>query len=189
MNLDSYIESILFFKGTPVSIHYLSKVLGKKEEDIENALKSLEEKLESRGLVLSRLDEKVSLGTSPKSSGFIEALIKEDLSKDIGKAGLETLSIIIYRGPISRGEIDYIRGVNSSFILRNLLIRGMIERVRSTKDQRVSMYNPTFKLLSFLGIKNIEDMPKYKEIRDNIEEFEKESGDEEAIDEPEESNE
>jgi segregation and condensation protein B len=174
MDLSAYIESILFFKGTPVSVSYLSKVLGKKEEEIETALETLEAKLDDRGLVLTRLENKVSLGTSLKSSGFIETLIKEDLSKDIGKAGLETLSIIIYRGPISRGEIDYIRGVNSSFILRNLLIRGLIEKVKDTKDQRVSMYNPTFKLLSFLGIKNIKDMPKYMEVKNNIEDFEKE---------------
>jgi segregation and condensation protein B len=172
MNLDSYIESILFFKGTPVSISYLAKVLGKSDEEILRALEELETKLEGRGLVLTRLENKVSLGTAPKASGFIEALIKEDLSKDIGKAGLETLSIVIYKSPVSRSEIDYIRGVNSSFILRNLLIRGLVEKVKDNKDQRVSMYKPTFKLLSFLGIKNIEDMPKYDEVRKSVEDFE-----------------
>jgi len=173
MDLSSYIESILFFKGTPVALSYLAKVLGKKESIIEEALDTLEQKLENRGLILTRHDGKVSLGTAPKTSGFIETLIKEDLSKDIGKAGLETLSVIIYKGPISRGQIDHIRGVNSSFILRNLLIRGLVERVRSRKDQRVAMYVPTAKLLSYLGVKNIEEVPQYKEVKSDIEEFEK----------------
>jgi len=174
MTTDAYLESILFFKGTPVSISFLAKVLGKNEDEIKEALDVLEEKLEDRGLVLNRHQNQVSLGTSPKSSGFVETLIKEDLDKDIGKAGLETLSIVLYRGPISRGEIDYIRGVNSSFILRNLLIRGLVEKVKSTKDQRISMYNPTFKLLSHLGVKNIEEMTQYKEIRQSVENFENE---------------
>ena len=173
MNLSAYIESILFFKGTPVAISFLAKVLGKKTAEIEEALNILEQKLKDRGLVLTRHEDKVSLGTAPKASGFIETLIKEDLSKDIGKAGLETLSVIIYKGPISRGKIDHIRGVNSSFILRNLLVRGLTERVRGSKDQRMTMYVPTAKLLSYLGVKNIEEMPQYKEVKGNIENFEK----------------
>jgi len=172
MTLDAYIESILFFKGTPTAISFIAKVLGKKKEEIEEALNILDKKLEDRGLTLIRLEDKVSLGTAPKTSGFIEALIKEDLSKDIGKAGLETLSIVIYKGPVSRGDIDYVRGVNSSFILRNLLIRGLVEKVRDQKDQRVSLYNPTFKLLSYLGISKMSEMPKYDETRENIKSFE-----------------
>jgi segregation and condensation protein B len=75
--------------------------------------------------------------------------------KDLGKAGLETLSIILYQGPISRAEIDYIRGVNSNFILRNLLIRGLIERVENPHDQRSFLYKPTLELISYLGLSKI----------------------------------
>ena len=173
MTLDAYIEAILFFKGTSVSVSFHAKVLGKKTEEIENALIILSQKLSDRGLVLSRYEDQVSLGTGPKASAFIETLIREDLSKDIGKAGLETLSAIIYKGPISRGEVDYIRGVNSSFIIRNLLIRDLVEKVKNPKDQRITLYSPTLKLLSYLGLKNFDEMPQYKEIRNNIENFEK----------------
>ena len=68
------------------------------------------------------------LGTAPQMSATVETLTKEELMKDLGKAGLETISIILYKGPISRAEIDYIRGVQSNFILRNLLVRGLIEK-------------------------------------------------------------
>ncbi|PIP86790.1 hypothetical protein COV42_01045 [Candidatus Campbellbacteria bacterium CG11_big_fil_rev_8_21_14_0_20_44_21] len=172
MNLDSYIESILFFKGSPLSISSLSKILGKREDEIVEALSFLEKRLEGGGLVLSRLEDKVSLGTAPKASGFIETLIKEDLNKDIGKAGLETLSIILYRGPVSRGEVDHIRGVNSSFILRNLLVRGLVEKEKGREDLRVALYKPTIKLLSYLGVDDIRKMPGYEEARKKIEDFE-----------------
>jgi len=177
MTTETYIESILFFKGVPVSESFLAKVLGKKEEEIKEALNALEKNLQNRGLVLNRQEGQVSLGTNPEASGFIETLIKDDLERDLGKAGLETLSIVIYRGPVSRSQIDYIRGVNSSFILRNLLVRGLVEKVKNDKDQRVSFYNPTFKLLSYLGLKNMADMPEYKELRNDIENFEKQEND------------
>jgi segregation and condensation protein B len=174
MNLDAYIESILFFKGDPISVNRLSKILGKNKEEVNGALKTLEEKLQDRGLRLVFNEGKVMLGTASKASGFIEGLIKGELSKDIGQAGLETLSIVLYRGPITRSGIDYIRGVNSSFILRNLLIRGLIEKTPNPKDQRSSLYRPTLKLLSFLGVSKLEQMPKYSQIKAQIKEFEKE---------------
>lgn len=176
MNLDAYIEAILFFKGDPISVIRLSKILGKSKEEVEKALKTLEEKLQNGGLRLVSNEGKVMLGTASKASGFIEGLIKEELSKDIGQAGLETLSIVLYRGPITRSGIDYIRGVNSSFILRNLLIRGLIEKTINPKDQRSSLYKPTLKLLSFLGVSKLEQMPKYSQIKAQIKEFEKDNG-------------
>ena len=89
----------------------------------------------------------------------------------MGRAGLETLSIILYKGPINRREIDYIRGVNSNFILRNLLIRGLVERVQNTDDARSFLYKPTFEVLSFMGISKIEDLPEYVEVRREVEEI------------------
>jgi len=111
------------------------------------------------------------LGTAPEMGELIEALIKEELSKDLGKAGLETLSIVLYRGPISRSKIDYIRGVSSTFILRNLLVRGLVERVSNPDDQRSFLYKPTFELLSYLGISRIEDLPEYDAVKQELESF------------------
>jgi segregation and condensation protein B len=84
---------------------------------------------------------------------------------------METLSTILYYGPISRRDIDYIRGVNSTFIIRNLLVRGLIEKAENDKDQRIFMYKPTFDLLAFLGITKIEDLPDYTKIREEFEAF------------------
>lgn len=168
MTLDAYIESILFYKSEPLSITELGKILGRNEEEIKAALVDLESKLSERGIALVWNQEKVRLGTNPEASDFIENLLKEELSKDLGKAGLETLSIILYCGPLTRSEIDFIRGVNSTFIVRNLAIRGLIEKVDNPNDQRSFLWRPTFELLSYLGVTKVTDLPDYEEVRKNV---------------------
>ena len=169
--IEKQIETVLFWYGEPVSIKKLAKIFQKTKEEILSALKNLETNLSNRGIVLIFKDDEVTLGTSKDASAIIEKLTKEELIKDLGKAGLETLSIIIYQGPISRAEIDYIRGVQSNFILRNLMIRGLVEKVSNPKDQRSFLYKPTFEMLSFTGITKIEDMPNYNEARAEIESY------------------
>jgi segregation and condensation protein B len=82
---------------------------------------------------------------------------------------LETISIIAYKGPVSRAEIDYIRGVQSNFILRNLQIRGLVEKITNEKDHRSFLYRPTFELLQFLGVSRIEDLPEYDKVKAEFE--------------------
>ena len=86
----------------------------------------------------------------------------------MSKASLETLSIVLYKNGVTRALIDYIRGVNSSFTLRALLIRGLIEKIPDPKDNRRYIYKPTFDLLSFMGINKIEELPDYDTIIENI---------------------
>lgn len=170
-NLEKQIEAVLFWKGEPVSIKKLSQIFEKTEEEISAALKNLETNLSGRGIVLVMKENEVALGTSKDTSEIIEKLTKEELIKDLGKAGLETLSIIIYQGPIARSEIDYIRGVQSNFIIRNLMIRGLIEKVTNPTDQRSFLYKPTFELLSYMGVSKIEDMPQFAEAKAEIESY------------------
>ena len=175
MTLDSKIEAILFFRGEPVAVKKLAWLLETTEEKIREALAMLDSKLAGRGLQLVFKEDEVMLGTSKDASDIVAKITKEELSRDIGKAGLETLSTILYRGPISRREIDYIRGVNSNFTLRNLVIRGLVERVTNPDDERVFLYKPTFDLLSFLGIKEIQELPEYESVRKELAEAEKET--------------
>lgn len=179
MTLDQKIEAILFFKAEPVSLKKVGQMLAVEEDDIKQGLTILEEKLSGRGIKILYKDDKVMLGTIPEMGELIETIIKEELSKDLGKAGLETLSIVLYRGPIVRSKIDYIRGVSSTFILRNLLVRGLVERVSNPEDQRSFLYKPTFELLSYLGISRVEDLPEYENVKKETEEFEiQKAGDE-----------
>ncbi|TSC60892.1 MAG: segregation and condensation protein B, partial [Parcubacteria group bacterium Gr01-1014_107] len=151
----------------------LSAILKKEEGEIKESLDFLDKRL-TGGLRLILSDKEVMLGTAPELSPLISELTKEELNRDLGKAGLETLSIILYRGPVSKKEIDYLRGVNSSFILRNLSIRGLIERFEKAAS-RSAFYRPTLELLSFLGIKRIEELPEYREVREQIKKLKEET--------------
>lgn len=177
LSLDARIEGLLFWKGEPVRVKKLSQILNAEEKDILSSLEILKQKLEGRGMILVFKDDEVMLGTAPQMSAVIETLTKEELVKDLGKAGLETISIILYRGPISRAEIDYIRGVQSNFILRNLLVRGLIEKVVKPDDQRSFLYKPSFELLSHLGLSKIEDVPEYENMKKEFEAIDKEVSD------------
>ena len=174
MELDARIESILFWKSEPLRADELSKALGVKKDEIEEALSILEKRLVKTGLRLIRKEDSVMLGTAPEASELIQKLQKEELSKDLGKATLETLTIILYESPVSKSDIDYVRGVNSGFILRSLLIRGLIEREANPKDKRTFLYRPTFDLLSFMGLAQVTELPEYGAVREEIHQFKKE---------------
>jgi len=171
MSLENQIEAILLFKNEPISFRELSKIFSVTSEDIKEAVKNLKIFYENRGIVLVDNGEELIFGTHPQTSELIEKLQKDEISRDLGRAGLETLSIILYRGPISRREIDYIRGVNSGFIIRNLLIRGLIERSESEAGERSFSYKATLELLRFLGIKNRQELPNFETAFKKIEEF------------------
>ena len=166
--LDKNIEAILFHKAEAVKISELVKILEVPKDDIESALNNLEKNLKGRGVTLIKNDGAVMLGTTPETAIVIEKIIKDELDKDLGKAGLETLSIVIYRGPIKRSEIDYIRGVNSSYILRNMVMRGLVERI-SVPESRSFVYKPTFELLAYLGVSCVEELPEYVMVNAEIE--------------------
>lgn len=175
MKLDCLVEAVLYFKGEPVLKKELCKILETSDEALKEALKSLSEKMNERGVIVLETEFEVSLGTSPSVAPLIEKIKKEYLEKNLGKAGLETLTIVAYKGPISRNSIDNIRGVNSSFILRNLLVRGLVERVPDEKDQRAFLYRPTIDLLRYLGITKVDELPEYGSIVQSLEKIEADS--------------
>ena len=179
------IEAILFWKGESVSKKDIQKFLEIDEETkkilleinedpsmaTDIAIEDLKSSLADRGLCVVQIEDKYALRTSSSISSLIEKLQVEELNKDLGKATTETLALIIYKGPIKRSEIDNIRGVNSSYILRNLMIRGLIDKEVDTKNSRTNIYKPSFELLSHLGITNIESLPNYNEILIELNKF------------------
>lgn len=171
MDLGAKIEAILFWKAEPVSFKKLASLLNVDVKAVKEGIMTLETALKGRGLTLVQTDDEVMLGTAKEMSPLIEQLTKEELTRDLGKAGLETLSIILYQGPISRADIDYIRGVNSQFIIRNLLIRGLVERVDNPSDARSFLYKASLDLLSHLGVSKLIDLPEYEKVRTEIESF------------------
>ncbi len=170
VNLEVLIEALLFVKTEPLSRKKLAELLQTDEEAVGRAILSLEEKLSERGVRLIENADSVMLGAAPEASGLIEAILKEELNKDLGRAGLETISIILYKNPILKSEVDFIRGVNSQFILRNLLVRGLIERIPNPEG-RGNLYQPTFDLLRFLGIENTSALPNYQSMGTALKNF------------------
>ncbi len=172
LNISARIESLLFFKGEPVTLRFLATTLKVSEEEAQAGVDALEQTLKDarRGIIVLRNGDEVMLGTEPTMGAMIESIIKEELSKDLGKAGLETLAIVLYRGPVARSEVNYIRGVNSNYILRSLLVRGLIEKVEGS-TARSTVYRPTFELLSYMGVSKVEDLPEYEGLGAQVEEF------------------
>lgn len=162
------LEAILFWKGEPMAKKKLADILKVSVSDIDEAVLRLKESLKERGIVLQENGGNITLGTAPDFSKMIEHLQKEELNKELSKASLEALSIILYKNGVSRAEIDYIRGVNSSFTLRALSVRGLVERTTDPKDHRRYVYKPSFELLSFMGVTNIEELPDYAEVHSSI---------------------
>jgi segregation and condensation protein B len=162
MNISKQIEAILFFKGEPVAIKKIAQILAVTEDQVKEGIELLKKDLADRALTIMTKDDEILLATRPEVSALVETMAKDELNRDLGKAGLETLSIVLYKGPISRREIDYIRGVSSQFIVRNLLVRGLIEKVISPTDQRSFLYEPSFELLSYLGITDKNSLPEFE---------------------------
>jgi segregation and condensation protein B len=173
MELERNIEAVLFYKAEPVKKTELAKLFSVSSEEVESTLKALDASLTGRGIQLVLTDTEAELVVSSTVSEIIKQLRKDELSADIGKAGAEALAIILYKGPLTRAEIDHIRGVNSTFILRNLLIRGLVERRSHHSDARSFLYAITPSLLNHLGIRNRESMPEFAEMMNALEEFER----------------
>ncbi|MBI5133799.1 MAG: SMC-Scp complex subunit ScpB [Candidatus Taylorbacteria bacterium] len=172
MTLEAKLEALLFWKGEPMAIKKVQAALECGKEELDAAIAALEAALGTRGLRIMRVGEEIELRTAPEVSALIEKLTKDELYRDLGKAGLETLTIILYKSPIKRSEVDYIRGVNSSFIIRNLLVRGLIERIAEKEGAgRGFSYKPTIDLLAHLGISKIEDLPEYEKTKAELEAF------------------
>ncbi len=166
MKTESFLESLLFTAGHPVAVKKLAEILETGEVEINSSLKELADEYEKneRGLRLVFFDGKVQLVASPYSIEAVKKLVKSDFEEDLSQAALETLAIISYRGPISRAAVENLRGVNCSFILQSLAIRGLIGRYNNPEDGRSYIYSVTFDFLKHLGLSRLEDLPKYNDL-------------------------
>ena len=162
--LKSSIESILFVSGEPVKISRISKITGAPKPEVENAIMVLQGDYSSngRGMVIIKKEDEIQMATSPENASIIGDLVKSEIQENLSKASLEVLSIVAYRGPITRLDVEAIRGVNCSFTLRSLLMRGLLERIENPRDHRSYLYKISFDFLKKLGIENIEKLPDYQ---------------------------
>ena len=162
--LSSRLEALLFASGEPLAKTRIATLLNVSQESVEDALHALSITLQDRGLAIVQTGRDVELRTAAAAAEDIKVLRESELSRDLGKASLETLALVMYRGSATRGEIDWVRGVNSSAAVRSLLLRGLIERVEDPADKRRARYQATIDALAHLGIQAKEELPRYAEL-------------------------
>lgn len=170
-DLHKRIQALLFSEGGALTYTSLAKSLDASDADIRTGLETLKQKLEDTGLAVILSDTEASLAIVPEARDAVAKVIKEAEERNIGDAGLEILAILLYEGPSTRAQIDYIRGVNSSSTIRTLLTRGLIERSGNPEDGREYIYRATTDLLAYLGAGNREDLPEYGTIAPELAAF------------------
>lgn len=159
-SLPALVEAMLFVSSGPVSLYRLGKALETTPAVVKNLLDSLEEAYQQRGLRLQWTGNDVQLTTAPEASDVIERFLGLELTSRLSQAALEVLSIVAYMQPITRPQIDQIRGVNSDGALRTLLSKGLIEEVgRMETPGRPILYGSTPDFLQHFGLTRLEELP------------------------------
>ena len=165
MSIKSKIESLLFISAKPITIRQLADLINKSVQEIEQAIGELAEYYKERqgGIQIIKNGSKYQMASSPANAKLIQEFIKDEITGELSQPSLEALTIVAYRGPISKIDLDRIRGVNCALILRNLLLRGLIE-AKLDRQKRETYYNITFDFIRFLGINNIKELPDYERL-------------------------
>ena len=158
------IEALLFVAQKPLTIKKISQLIEASEEDVMTAIDELAERYaqHAHGIVLLRHGDACELATHPDHTGIIGTYTKEEITGELTRAGLETLTVIAYRGPLTRNELERIRGVNCAVVLRNLMVRGLIDGVGDEGGEK--KYAVSFDFLRHLQVTRIEDLPDYEQL-------------------------
>lgn len=159
------LEALLFAAGEALPKKRIVSLLEISDELLSAAVTELKKELTGRGLSLIETDTELELRTSPDAAPVVEAYRKGELSRDLGRAGLEALAIILYQNGATRSEIDWIRGVNSTAAIRSLLLRGLIERGTDTQDKRRIRYTPSVDAYAHLGVGSFDELPNAVTLR------------------------
>jgi segregation and condensation protein B len=165
MSVLGKIESILFVASQPLSVKKIAKAVGKQVADVEEAIENLRAKYnrDDSGIHVLLVDGDVQMGTNPAMEDTISGFVKEEIAGELTKAQLETLTVIAYQGPITRPELELVRGVNCAVILRNLMVRGLIVESDET-DKLLPVYRLSTEALAHLGVTNVSELENFEEL-------------------------
>lgn len=168
-DLQNKIEAVLFLESKPVTLKKLAKASGTSVVEVEEAVKTLQAEYEEHeaGVTVLREGSNVQLMTAPTQAEFVKEYLATEDTGEVTRPALETLTIIAYRGPVAKSELELIRGINCSLILRNLQIRGLVEEVGET-DAGSPLYRVTLEFLRFLGVNKVSELPDYEELNKNV---------------------
>lgn len=173
MKLLGILEGILFVVGDEgISLESICKIMNISETEAKDLLKKLKERYESDeyGIRISYLGDAFKLTTKPEHKEYYQKLVDEPANNTLSASSLETLAIIAYNGPITRAEIDELRGVSSSYVLRKLLAQDLIEVAgKSDLPGKPNLYKITKYFLDYFGLATINDLPKLEKEENNSE--------------------
>ncbi len=165
--LTALVESLLFAASAPVSLKQLAEALECSLAEVEAAVQALQEACRTRGVRVQRHGELLQLVTAPGAAPYVERLLGLSGGTGLSPAALETLAIVAYKQPITRPEIEAIRGVNSDSVLRTLLSKGLIQEVgRLETVGRPVLFGTTFEFLQYFGLSRLDELPPLEELTD-----------------------
>lgn len=158
--LRALIESILFIADEPVRVERLAAALEVSGDEIDQALGELSAEYAVRGMRLQRKGHRVQMVTAPEAAEPVRRWLGLEQTSRLSQAGLETLAVIAYRQPVTRAQIEAVRGVNSDSVLRTLLSHGLIEEQgRLEQAGRPIIYGTTFQFLQQFGLEGLDQLP------------------------------
>ena len=158
--LPALLEALLFVADGPQSLPRLASVTGASSAAVQAALLELQEHYATRGLRLQRTRDQVQLTTAPAATPYLELLLGVGGRQRLSQAALETLAIVAYRQPVTRPQVDEIRGVNSDSVFQNLLGKGLVDEVgRADGPGRPVLYGTTPTFLQHFGLNELGEMP------------------------------
>lgn len=167
MELKNKIESLLFISHKPLNVAELAKLTEADKAAVEQAIMELTNQYgQGGGIELLRLEDKYQFATASENADVIGKFLNTEVTGELTRPSLETLTIIAYRGPVSKAELELIRGVNCSIIIRNLLMRGLIEAAED-KVRATTVYSITFEFLKHLGLNSITELPDFERLNRN----------------------
>jgi len=160
LSIEALLEALIFAAPQPVSVEDLARVTGVPVEEVETYLETLSTNLMSRGVRLQRNKNRLQLVSAPEAAAQLEQLLGLEVNLRLSQAALETLAIVAYAQPVTRPQVESIRGVNSDSVLRTLLAAGLIEELgRADTLGRPMRYGTTFEFLQQFGLEKPEDLP------------------------------
>jgi segregation and condensation protein B len=158
--LHALVESILFVATDPVPVPVLATVLDVKAGEVEDALKILNEEYWKRGLQILRMGDRVHITSSPRAAPVVEKFLGIEHTIGLSRAALETLAILAYKQPLTRPQIDAIRGVNSDSVIENLIAKDLVEETGRTEGPgRPILYGTTEAFLRHFGLGSVAELP------------------------------
>ena len=163
MTLDAQLEAALYAAGKPIAIKRLAGWLEIEPDEVKKSLEALGERLNDRGILLIVHNNEAELVTHPEAAELVRKVLKEETHGELTRPSLEALAVLAYRGPMTRPELEQIRGVQSALILRNLMLRGLVEM---REDVRLGqpVYAVTMDFLKHMGMKDVNSLPNFEEL-------------------------